>query len=1187
MIVLIFMLLNCKRYVSIENNIKVIGEDVELAGNLVELLGLDEPIKSIIDILTLPITLSSEFIQNKVRKYIESLKDKKDRGYKDLLTAIIDGNSIDAFNALSQLDISSIYLDKSVDTNTRIYPINIAIKRDMSKIVDLMIEKGVNISIQDDEGTTPLMFAIKMGREKIFSLILNNLDENLLNMKDKKHYNALHWAILSNKSDIFVGPLLEKGAKIVISPNNKLNELHFASLAGNYNAVVEIIDKYEKEYGEQKYEDKNEENDKDKDGEKYFKKNKLKDKLLKVTNGYRQTAFHFAAISGSEDVYRYISEKIDPSKKETFLPLDIIGASPLHYLALNNLLKPTRGKLVDKNEVFQGLSLNIDNKLNLLDYILGGDHKLIIENKDKTVNSVSISLSSGSGSDTDEKKRLGSSSRPFKKKGDIIKSHPILNKTTRGLIMLHYNAYYGGKNVFRKAIQRLERDLRRKVFSLDSVNHLETKENKNDSSISSSSILDIAYQMGKKDIFKYIVNDLPQDLKLDLSGIDVYIESEDVENNLICDLNGYDKYEIAKIKLYMLIIGYKVEKRRKDNNILFISQNRVEQLLDKIEKHDMELRLLLNNSIINKLLRIEYVNKLENFVQLNEDTLKFKNDLNRSIRFEQENLKGLIDEDRKDTKEDEYIHIIPYTLNPVEAVDILIESLRKKGINETEIKGVLNSYSEGKRIIHIAVENNLLILTESLLDRGVDIIIEDKDATTPFHIAAEKGYKEMLILLCSRIPDKLIKSKQLWKDTAGKFPLDYAIEKGNIECVEVLVENFERLGTLFSKSKVILIDFVLRSKSDKLRENILSKNINYVDLDKDNILSISVKNNLERSVEYILENHPNIINNENIYGETPLHIAARNRRFKSFLNLIEKGSNPNISDNEGFNPVFRLLFSLNKDDLSKEDRVTICKIIKNKNIDISKKHVDGCNCIFDTKAVGFIDVLISKELYLELAAFFEREDIYTLIREYNRYSLLSSIVKLNQYDLVKKLLEVYIKVDKGKQLNVCSRTSIKESIVYLAVKNMLSASFKALFDFGKGFKNLKMNIPLDFLIYSSIKHSTDNDLDKRFNLVDFIIKRVIEETEKENKRLVKEYTKKIKKGELLTYPKEYSLKEYIKEKYLNRLKKESGEKLKIKDFCEDGEDKTLKDYLRGELDNKVCKELRDKNVLEALNTTSL
>lgn len=92
-------------------------------------------------------------------------------------------------------------------------------------ILTILIARGANVNIQDDEGVSPLMVAAKAGQlEAVQALIAQGAK---IELQDKLGENALHIAAGHGKKDV-VEALLDRGANIRATTNTGLNALVFA-----------------------------------------------------------------------------------------------------------------------------------------------------------------------------------------------------------------------------------------------------------------------------------------------------------------------------------------------------------------------------------------------------------------------------------------------------------------------------------------------------------------------------------------------------------------------------------------------------------------------------------------------------------------------------------------------------------------------------------------------------------------------------------------------------------------------------------------------------------------------------------------------------------------------------------------------------------------------------------------------
>jgi ankyrin repeat protein len=95
----------------------------------------------------------------------------------------------------------------------------------------------------------------------------------------------------------------------------------------------------------------------------------------------------------------------------------------------------------------------------------------------------------------------------------------------------------------------------------------------------------------------------------------------------------------------------------------------------------------------------------------------------------------------------------------VEIVDYLADHFGYN-VNQKSLPTLLTEVPEEKTALHFAVENNQLEVVKVLLKHGVDVNDFDQNRKTPIEIAEEKGFLELLSLMCKH---HLETSQQLGK----------------------------------------------------------------------------------------------------------------------------------------------------------------------------------------------------------------------------------------------------------------------------------------------------------------------------------------------------------------------------------------------------------------------------------------
>ena len=121
-----------------------------------------------------------------------------------LLIATYGLISTDIFRSVKRNDIERVknYLNEEKDINVLRDPsgeflsnnlLHSAIEYSQVEIADLLIENKINLSIQNEDGRTPLSLAIYNGEYKIAKLLIENVDD--INALDYDGRNALYYAV--------------------------------------------------------------------------------------------------------------------------------------------------------------------------------------------------------------------------------------------------------------------------------------------------------------------------------------------------------------------------------------------------------------------------------------------------------------------------------------------------------------------------------------------------------------------------------------------------------------------------------------------------------------------------------------------------------------------------------------------------------------------------------------------------------------------------------------------------------------------------------------------------------------------------------------------------------------------------------------------------------------------------------
>lgn len=117
-------------------------------------------------------------------------------------------------------------IDVNVKNNADITPLDIAINKNMTSLVRLLLKKGADPNIKDLDGGTPVHLAASEGKHEILELLLRHGGD--LNIKDKQGWTPLQYAV-HNCHIRSVQLLLHRGADINVRDINGGTLLHLAS----------------------------------------------------------------------------------------------------------------------------------------------------------------------------------------------------------------------------------------------------------------------------------------------------------------------------------------------------------------------------------------------------------------------------------------------------------------------------------------------------------------------------------------------------------------------------------------------------------------------------------------------------------------------------------------------------------------------------------------------------------------------------------------------------------------------------------------------------------------------------------------------------------------------------------------------------------------------------------------------
>ncbi|XP_075678170.1 uncharacterized protein LOC113794230 isoform X2 [Dermatophagoides pteronyssinus] len=176
-----------------------------------------------------------------------------------------------------------------------------------------------------------------------------------------------------------------------------------------------------------------------------------------------------------------------------------------------------------------------------------------------------------------------------------------------------------------------------------------------------------------------------------------------------------------------------------------------------------------------------------------------------------------------------------------------------------------------------------------LVKAGAEISQQDKDGLSALHCASSRGHYRCvhtLITMCGADVHQL--------DSGGCTPLFYAVALGHPDCVRLLLESGAQLDHQDHKGRTAAHCGAAKGQFETLKilqengANLWLKNVR-----GDLPLHDAVKSGRVDLVKWFLDQSPESVNAVNLYGRSPLHIAAFNHNIEMCSLLVSYGANMN------------------------------------------------------------------------------------------------------------------------------------------------------------------------------------------------------------------------------------------------------------------------------------------------------
>ncbi|BBI16702.1 ankyrin repeat domain-containing protein [Neochlamydia sp. S13] len=185
-------------------------------------------------------------LQEAMEPELAKLRAKKQELQKDLkVTDLFIASQLGAIDYLKQ-EISKKWRwgrKDFVNTPSQVgfAPLHYAAYHNQREAMQLLIDKGADLTLKDSEGYLPLHWAAEKGHDEIVQLLIHH-KPSTINAKGRLNRTPLHRAVFCGKVET-THLLLKNGAHINAQTNEKNHcqtPLHFAVLQGNISMVLAL-----------------------------------------------------------------------------------------------------------------------------------------------------------------------------------------------------------------------------------------------------------------------------------------------------------------------------------------------------------------------------------------------------------------------------------------------------------------------------------------------------------------------------------------------------------------------------------------------------------------------------------------------------------------------------------------------------------------------------------------------------------------------------------------------------------------------------------------------------------------------------------------------------------------------------------------------------------------------------------
>jgi ankyrin repeat protein len=155
-----------------------------------------------------------------------------------ILQLATEHNHLNMVNYLGSINVKENYYYLNYQNNEGMTALHIAAKNGNIKIIQRLLEFGLDQEIEDDSKRSALWYAVESGNTESIKLLANN--KKMINLSDITGFTPLHLAALNNNLNA-LKILIDAKADVLKQTNAGHSVLHYAVSSGNDRAVRMLV----------------------------------------------------------------------------------------------------------------------------------------------------------------------------------------------------------------------------------------------------------------------------------------------------------------------------------------------------------------------------------------------------------------------------------------------------------------------------------------------------------------------------------------------------------------------------------------------------------------------------------------------------------------------------------------------------------------------------------------------------------------------------------------------------------------------------------------------------------------------------------------------------------------------------------------------------------------------------------